>query len=101
MSCLCRFLRRALRPPPRYRPEAGEEKGQGKRAGELSRFAAFSTPGPVLDSASQAFMSLPGAAKRLFTNGEDQGCEPGRRARRRRDDQNHLAPHQAEIDPPL
>ncbi|CAA9393448.1 MAG: Isocitrate dehydrogenase [NADP], partial [uncultured Rubellimicrobium sp.] len=33
--------------------------------------------------------------------GEDQGEDPGRRARRRRDDQDHLAVHQGPADPAL
>src|SRR5689334_24442143 len=35
------------------------------------------------------------------TNGEDRSQEPHRRARRRRDDPDHLAVHQGPADPPL
>src|SRR3712207_9274678 len=38
---------------------------------------------------------------RSTPHGEDQGEEPGRRARRRRDDQDHLAVHQGPADPAL
>ena len=34
-------------------------------------------------------------------HGQDQSRQPGRRARRRRDDPHHLGPHQGEADPAL
>ena len=90
--------RRALgdRPGPGHRRLlAGAHRRVGRGAGGGARRRVLPRPASDPPAATRTRTS------RGETRGEDQGGEPGRRARRRRDDPDHLGVHQGPADPPV
>ena len=56
---------------------------------------------PRVPAPGRAFTNPSHRACEAADHAQDQGCQPGRRHRRRRDDPDHLAPDQGEADLPL
>ena len=87
------------RPPSSSRAEGYDPRHEGRSrwSGGRSAVGAPRLPADVapLGSGQPVAVDVGGAEFR----GEDQGRRPGRRARRRRDDPDHLAVHQGPLDP--